>query len=110
MIVVRRDFYEALLPLARAELERMSEAGEPQLARLVIDSVELADGDEIVVLFRDPERPACRFGWRWSWAEDPREGELDYAAGMLRVNLEEDVLSDRYGLPDDCEPGVTTWF
>ena len=107
-------FYEALVPLAAAQLATLREADEPALARLEIDAVSAAQTDEhgshIAVLLRDPQRPGCVFGWRWSWAEDPRSAELEFAAEMLRVNLEEDVLSDRYGLPADCASAGVTWF
>jgi hypothetical protein len=103
------EFYENLAPLATAELATLSGSDEPALARLRIESVA-ADGDSIAVTFRDPERPGCVFGWRWSWAEGPRPDELEFAASMLRVNLEEDLLSDRYGLPADCASAGVTWF
>ena len=103
------DFYEALAPLAVQELATLSDSDDAALARLQIEAVTV-EGEQLVVTFRDPERPCCLFGWRWSWAEGPRPEELEFAAQMLRVNLEEDVLSDRYGLPGDCaSPGVT-WF
>jgi hypothetical protein len=108
------EFYEALLPLARDELAQLSSADEALLARLTIESVALEQSDEhgahIVVTFRDPERPDCLFGWRWSWADDPKPDEVEFAAATLRVNLEEDLLSERYGLPADCAPGGVTWF
>ena len=104
------DFYGELAPLAAAELATLSQAGEPALARLRFESVEAAGDEQITVTFRDPERPDCLFGWRWSWAEGPRPEELRFAAEMLRVNLEEDVLSERYGLPADCASSGVTWF
>jgi hypothetical protein len=104
------DFYSALAPLAARELEGLRRADESALARLVIESVAAESGAHIAVLFRDPERPGCLFGWRWSWTEGPRPEELEFAAGVLRVNLEEDVLSERYGLPADCTSSGVTWF
>ncbi|HYZ30538.1 MAG TPA: hypothetical protein VE570_15855 [Thermoleophilaceae bacterium] len=108
------DFYEALVPRAASELGMLRQAEEPALARLQIESVtaerSAEHGPHIAVTFRDPERPGCLFGWRWSWTEDPRPAELEFAAQMLRVNLEEDVLSERYGLPADCAGGAVTWF
>jgi hypothetical protein len=110
----RGDFYETLLPLAAAELASLRNSDQPALARLEIDDVSAARTDEhgahIAVLLRDPQRPGCVFGWRWSWAEDPRAAELEFAAEMLRVNLEEDVLSELYGLPADCASAGVTWF
>lgn len=102
-------FYDALTPLAEAELATLRGAGETALARLEIETVTPRP-DCIEVTFRDPERPGCLFGWRWSWAEGPRPEELEFAASMLRVNLEEDLLSDRYGLPADCASGEIAWF
>jgi hypothetical protein len=29
---------------------------------------------------------------------------------VLVTNLEEDILSERYGLPDECDPDQVTWF
>jgi hypothetical protein len=104
------DFYEALAPLAEAELATLEQSADPALARLQIESVTVEEGTQIAVTFRDPDRPGCLFGWRWSWAEGPRPEELEFAAQMLRVNLEEDVLSDRYGLPADCASAGVTWF
>jgi hypothetical protein len=108
------EFYEALLPLVERQLGELREAKEDELARLEIDSVAVAaEGDvdlHIAVLFRDPTRPDCRFGWRWSWTEGPRPEELEFAAAVLVTNLEEDILSDRYGLPDDCDADGVTWF
>jgi hypothetical protein len=103
------DFYEALAPLAAQELATLSGSDDAALARLQIEAVTV-EGEQLVVTFRDPERPGCLFGWRWSWAEGPRPEELEFAAQMLRVNLEEDVLSDRYGLPPDCASAGVTWF
>ena len=104
-----REFYEALAPKAAAELATLRESDEPALARLVIESI-VACEDNVAVTFTDSERPGCMFGWRWSWAEDPQSPELDFAAQMLRVNLEEDLLSERYGLPEDCASAGVTWF
>ena len=107
-------FYEALAPLAATELASLTGSDEPALARLRIESVSAEESEEhgahIVVLLRDPERLACLFGWRWAWAEGPRPDELTFAAQMLRVNLEEDVLSEGYGLPADCAGAGVTWF
>jgi hypothetical protein len=103
------EFYEALVPKAEAELATLRESDEPALARLEFESVT-SPGDCVEVVFGDPERPGCRFGWRWSWAEGPRPEELEFAASMLRVNLEEDLLSERYGLPADCASAGVTWF
>jgi hypothetical protein len=111
----RLAFYEAVAPLAKAELAQLEQAGEEALARLRIDSVEVADSDDlgphIAVLFRDANRPACRFGWRWAWREaDPQPGDAAFGAGLLRVNLEEDILAEGYGLPEPCAEDAVTWF
>jgi hypothetical protein len=112
--VDEREFYDAVAPLATEQLSGMRAAKEDELARLQIQSVEVAEdtehGTHIAVLFRDPARPECHFGWRWSWAEDPKPEEVEFAASVLAVNLEEDILSDRYGLPAECAEGATTWF
>jgi hypothetical protein len=110
-----REFYEALVPLAARQLSGLREAREDELARLEIESVEVATGDDeagthIAVLFRDPARPECRFGWRWSWTQGPKPEEVEFAAGVLATNLEEDILSDRYGLPENCTGDEVTWF
>ena len=106
-----REFYETLVPLAQAELAGLREAREAELRRLEIDAVECAeDGTHVIVMFHDPVRPDCSFGWRWSWAEGPRPDEVEFAAGLLATNFEEDLLSDRYGLPDDCSPDGVTWL
>ena len=104
------EFYEKLAPLAAAELASLRESDEPALARLQIEKVSAESGEHVAVVFRDPERPECVFGWRWSWAEGPRPDEVRFAAEMLRVNLEEDMLSERYGLPADCAGAGVTWF
>jgi hypothetical protein len=109
--VSERDFYEALVPLAREELVRLREAEEDELRRIRIESVTSADeGTHLILVFGETSRPGCRFGWHWSWAEGPRPEELEFAAALLATNFEEDLLSDRYGLPDECEPsGAVTW-
>src|SRR3954467_12840003 len=103
------DFYDDLAPLAAAELATLKDSDDPALGRLQIEAVTRG-AEQIAVTFRDPQRPGCLFGWRWSWAEGPRPEELESAASMLRVNLEEDVLSDGYGLPADCADREITWF
>jgi hypothetical protein len=112
--VDERAFYDELVPLAERQLSGLREAKEVELARLEIESVEVAEQHEvglhIAVRFRDPTRPECRFGWRWSWAEDPKPEEVEFAAGVLATNLEEDILSYRYGLPEECAEGEVTWF
>jgi hypothetical protein len=109
-----REFYEALAPMAATELQRLRDAGEDELSRLVIDSVEVAEDPEngihIAVLFTDPARAECRFGWRWAWSDRPKATEVQFAAATLAVNLEEDIVSDSYGLPDDCAEDGVTWF
>ena len=109
--VTDREFYEALAPLAASELAGVSNAEEEELSRLQVESLECADdGTHVVVIFRDPTRPDCRFGWRWSWVEGPRPNEVEFAAGVLATNFEEDLLSDRYGLPDECAADEVTWL
>jgi hypothetical protein len=107
-------FYESLRPLAEQRLSELREADEEELARLEIESVDVADdpdvGTHVVVLFRDPARPECRFGWRWSWKEGPKPDEVEFAAGVLATNLEEDILSETYGLPKTCADDGVTWF
>ncbi|HEX6711731.1 MAG TPA: hypothetical protein VF066_00045 [Thermoleophilaceae bacterium] len=61
------DFYKALAPLAADELATLRQSDDAALARLVIDGITVEDGAQIVVTFRDAERPGCLFGWRWSW-------------------------------------------
>ena len=106
-----REFYEALVPEAVSQLAGLRDAEEDELRRIDIETVECADdGTHVVVMFRDPQRPQCRFGWRWSWAEGPRPNEVEFAAGVLATNFEEDLLSERYGLPDECDPDGVTWL
>jgi hypothetical protein len=109
-----REFYEALAPLAARQLSGLRDAKEEELSRLEVQGVDVAEDEEngihIAVRLRDPARPECRFGWRWSWAEGPKPEELEFAAGVLAVNLEEDILSDRYGLPEKCADDGVTWF
>jgi hypothetical protein len=108
------EFYEALAPLAVAELERFRSADEDELSRLEIGSVEVAEdaenGIHIAVRFSDPARPGCSFGWRWAWTERPKADEVAFAAATLAVNLEEDIVSENYGLPEDCAEDGVTWF
>ena len=106
-----RQFYDQLVPLAATELAGLREAGEEELSRISIESVEVGeDGKHVFVLFRDPTRPDCRFGWRWSWVDGPRPEEVEFAASVLVTNLEEDLLSERYGLPEECSAGEITWL
>lgn len=107
-----RAFYEALVPHAREVLAGLGP--EDELTRLKFESVEVAEtteqGSHIAVVFSDPARPECRFGWRWSWVEGPRPEEVEFAAGVLATNFEEDIVAPGYGLPTKCEPGAITWF
>lgn len=102
-------FYAALVPLAAAELADLAHAEEPELAELQIDDVR-ARRDGVVVTFRHPQRPGQLFGWRWSWSDGPPPDELGFAAVLLRVNLEEDLLSDRYELPLESGPDGISWI
>ena len=110
----RTEFYDQVLPLAREELAAMERAPERELARLRVESVAVDETEELgphlAITFRDPERPDCLFGWRWSWMDDPKPDEVEFAASLVRVNLEEDLLADGYGLPEDCAAGGVTWF
>jgi hypothetical protein len=110
--VEEREFYEQLVPLAKKELAGLSRAPEEELRRIEVESVETGDaGTDVCVVFRDPTRPGCRFGWRWAWVEGPRPEEVEFAAGVLASNFDEDLLSDRYGLPEECSPADSiTWL
>src|SRR5438309_11234319 len=112
--MVRERFYEQVLPLAREELAAMERAPERELARLRMESVEIEENDELgphlAITFRDPERPECLFGWRWSWMDDPKPDEVEFAASLVRINLEEDLLAAGYGLPAECVSDGVTWF
>lgn len=68
---------------------------------------------EIVVLFRDRERPECRFGYRWRFADEEEAwfGDGDYFIPMLTwAYLTGLIEADGSPYPGDCIGGEVTWF
>ncbi len=80
---------------------------------------------QVHILFRDPSRPECLFGY-WAeaveWEEassedpivlDPVEGYWgpeDWASTILVTNFEEQVEAIGLGLPPDCDTEGITWI
>jgi hypothetical protein len=67
------------------------------------------DRDDIAVEFGVPDRPGCRFGFRWPIAGEPGTIDLANHAMLARVNLEESVEASDLALPD-CTPGEIAWL
>jgi hypothetical protein len=78
-----------------------------------------AEGDELVILFRDVQRPHCLFGFR----TDPSPPQVLTADGslvldedpeglaeILYVNLKESVEAADMGLPKECIDNGVTWI
>ena len=68
----------------------------------------------IVVLYRDPRRPECLFGYRRE-AMEPVERADDLPIGpglwmtIVLANFREYVVGTPYGLPKDCSPKGMNW-
>ena len=76
-------------------------------------------GNELVILFRDPQRPHCLFGFR----TDPSPPQIltvdgglvpdtdpEGHAEVLYVNLMEEVEAADMGLPEECADKGVTWL
>ena len=75
----------------------------------------------LAIFFRDGARPECLFGWRFpsndreeadpearrSWG--PEQARV-WAGTIVLTNLEEEITSEGYGLPSECDPEGITWF
>lgn len=90
---------------ARAAIEAHIEAHTTCLDLLDVR----VDGHDIAIEFAVPDRPGCRFGFRWPVDGDPSTIDLDDHATLARVNLEEWVEAADLALPD-CTPGEIAWL
>ncbi|MEA2131799.1 MAG: hypothetical protein QOJ85_4690 [Solirubrobacteraceae bacterium] len=90
---------------ARAAIEAQIEAYTTCLDVLDV----YVDRDQIAVEFAVPDRPGCRFGFRWPVAGAPGTMDLAIHAMLARVNLEEFVEAADLTLPD-CSPREISWL
>lgn len=101
----------------RQELGRYPLAG-PDGKNIVVEDIRLekgkSEGDDIVILFREAERPDCLFGFRmparepvasgqeWKENED-HEGRVPIGHGtVIYGNLMEQLQAADMGLPKNC--------
>lgn len=87
--------------------------------RVLIDEVFLdhspPQGSGIVILYRDLERPACRFGWRMSAREWPSpdddypKPDPDLWTTIVYANFREHIVGSPHGLPQTCSPDTIIW-
>lgn len=104
-------------------LERNPQIGQGE-KQITIDEVRLEqgrpEGDIVVILFREAERPQCVFGFRAPAHEptpqllpDGQLGESDDPEGwafVIMANLREHIEAADMGLPEDCDPNDITWI
>jgi len=119
------SYEEHVLTWLRRELNECPPAG-PSGKSIIVEDVLLengeAEGKDIVILFREVERPYCLFGFRmfarepvepgrqWKEIEDP-EGRAPIGHGtVIYGNLMEQIQAANMGLPEECEPDGVTWI
>ena len=91
--------------------------------QITVEEVRLEQGkpkgDMLVILFRDPQRPRCLFGFRTDpsppqvLTADGDEVADEYSEGhaeILYVNLMEHVEAADMGLPKECTDNGITWI
>ena len=118
-------YEQRVLIWLRQELGEYPPAG-PSGKGIIVEDIHLekgeSEGDDIVILFREAERPHCLFGFRmfarepvapgqqWKEKEDP-EGRAPIGHGtVIYGNLMEQLQAADMGLPKDCDPDGITWI
>jgi hypothetical protein len=119
-------YEQRVLIWLRQELGGYPLAG-PSGKNIVVEDIRLekgkSEGDDIVILFREAERPNCLFGFRmlarepvapgqeWKENEDP-EGRVPTGHGtVIYGNLMEQLQAADMGLPKDCAADDSiTWI
>jgi hypothetical protein len=119
------SYEERVLRWVQRELTAYPPAG-PSGKGIIVEDVSLEKGEpkgeDIVILFREAERPHCLFSFRmfarepvepeqqWKEDEDP-EGRAPMGHGtVIYGNLMEQIQAADMGLPDECDPDGITWI
>ncbi len=119
------SYEQRVLQWVRRELGAYPPAG-PSGKGILVEDVHLEqgepEGEDIVILFREVQRPHCLFGFRmvarepvepeqqWKEEEDP-EGRAPIGHGtVIYGNLMEHIQAADMGLPDECDPDGITWI
>ena len=114
-----------VLTWLRRELSEYPPDG-PSGKSILVEDVYLekgeSQGEDIIILFREVERPSCLFGFRmlarepieperqWREIEDP-EGQAPIGHGtVIYGNLMEHIQAADMGLPKECDPYGITWI
>ena len=119
----RKDYQERVLRGLRRWL--LGPEGGPGRLRdegtgawVLIEEVRLfASGEaagEIVVFYRDLERPGCLFGWRMEAVEPVAQdgsppSDPESWTTVVGANFAEHVIGTPRGLPEGCSPEGVTW-
>lgn len=74
------------------------------------------DGNKVVIEFTTDSRPGCRFAYSepafpsGQWVDEFLRNETpEMYATQIRVQLQEEIEAEGYGLPEDCVAGELTW-
>ncbi len=87
---------------ARRELEKP----RTRVEDIRIDTFEV--GRQVVILFRDLDRPECLFGFAWGPLEVLADtAEID--ATICWANFDETLYASDLGLPKECSPEGINW-
>jgi hypothetical protein len=97
---------------------RLGEEGTASrvLGEEVLLDASSPEASEVVILYRDLQRPACRFGWRMDaveWTSPDRDPLLvsdpDIWTTIMWANFREHIIGSPRGLPKSCLPERITW-
>ena len=118
------SYEERVLRWLRHELSAYPLAG-PSGKEILVEDVYLEQREQeedIVVLFREAERPHCLFGFRtlarepveperqWKEEEDPQERIPIGHGTVIYGNFMEQLQAADMGLPEECDPQGITWI
>jgi hypothetical protein len=118
-------YEQRVLTFLQQELGKYPPAG-PSGKSILIEDIRLekgdAEGDDIVIVFRDVDHPHCLFGFcmfarepvapeqQWKESEDP-EGRAPMGHGtVIYGNFMEHLQAADMGLPEDCDTEGITWL
>jgi hypothetical protein len=125
---IKRDEYERRVLCKLREMLLEEESLVEREGRIEVEDVRLDTSGplhQVHILFRDPSRPECLFGY---WAEaleeetDPLSdhivlnplkgywGPEDWANMIIVTHFEEQVDAVGLGLPPDCDSEAITWI
>ena len=124
----RREYEKVVLQSIRQILldpQKQIDRPRTDTGKVWVDEVSLDTSEpehDIVILFRDLDRPECKFGFRMKalealdvldQASSPFFSLMDAAeihAGVVWANFEEEIYAIGYGLPKTCASAEITWI